>query len=124
MLRFVGAKHKRGIGLLRGYRASPDDCVVCPAFGHCTKNARLGRRLDVRQTDQALRMHRLWMQTERAKQLYKRRKELVEPAFGILKEQMGARKLLLRGFARVRAEWSLLAVAFNLRTLWRLTAVA
>jgi len=123
-LRFVGAKHKQGVGLLRGYRASPADCVACPAFGRCTKNRRLGRRLDIRPTDQALRTHRRWMQTEEAKRLYHRRKELVEPAFGILKEQLGARRLLLRGFARVRAEWSLLAVALNLRTLWKLTATA
>ena len=60
------------------------------------------------------------MQTEEAKALYKLRKSLVEPAFGILKEQLGARRFLLRGLAQVRAEWSLLAVAMNLRTLWRL----
>ncbi len=119
-LRFVGAKHKRGIGLLRGYRAEARECGACPAFGRCTKNARLGRRLDIRPTDQALRTHRAWMRTEEAKALYKLRKSLVEPAFGILKEQLGARRFLLRGLAQVRAEWSLLAVAMNLRTLWRL----
>ena len=120
-LRFIGAKHKRSIGVLRGYRAAAQDCLACPAFGRCTKNGRLGRRLDIRSTDQALRTHRAWMQTEGAKALYKLRKTLVEPAFGILKEQQGARRFLLRGLAHVRAEWSLLAVALNLRTLWKLT---
>ena len=37
---------------------------------------------------------------------------------GILKEQLGARRFLLRGLANVRAEFRLLATAFNLRTLW------
>ncbi len=59
------------------------------------------------------------MTTERARRLYARRKELIEPIFGILKEQLGARRFLLRGLANVRAEFVLLATAFNLRTLWR-----
>ncbi len=60
------------------------------------------------------------MTTEAARRWYARRKELIEPVFGILKEQMGARRFLLRGLANVRAEFALLATAFNLRTLWRL----
>lgn len=59
------------------------------------------------------------MATEEAKAAYRRRKELPEPAFGILKEQQGARRFLLRGLTSVKAEWVLLASAFNLRTLWR-----
>jgi hypothetical protein len=59
------------------------------------------------------------MATDEAKEVYKLRKELVEPAFGILKEQQGGRRFLLRGLAKVRAEWDLLGAAFNLRTLWR-----
>ena len=59
------------------------------------------------------------MATEPAKTVYRRRKELVEPAFGILKEQMGARRFLLRGLNQVRAEFALLSTAFNLRSLWR-----
>ena len=69
--------------------------------------------------DDLLRQHRHWMSTERARGLYTRRKELIEPIFGILKEQLGARRFLLRGLANVLAEFRLLATAFNLRTLWR-----
>jgi hypothetical protein len=57
------------------------------------------------------------MATPEAKALYRRRKELPEPAFGIMKEVHAARRLLLRGLRKVRAEWALLATAFNLRTL-------
>jgi hypothetical protein len=60
------------------------------------------------------------MQTPQAQSRYRRRKELVEPVFGIVKEQQGARRFLLRGVAAVQAEWGLVAVAFNLRTLARL----
>ena len=59
------------------------------------------------------------MTTGKARGLYTRRKELIEPIFGVLKEQLGARRFLLRRLANVRAEFRLLATAFNLRTLWQ-----
>ena len=69
--------------------------------------------------DVALRRHRVWMATELAKQAYRRRAPLIESVFGILKEQLGARRFTLRGMVNVAAEWTLLATAFNLRTVWR-----
>ena len=59
------------------------------------------------------------MSTKEAKGAYRRRMQLVEPVFGIIKEQQQAQRFLLRGLPNVAAEWSLLAIAFNLRTLWR-----
>ena len=62
------------------------------------------------------------MSTDVCKQIYGRRKQLVEPVFGIIKEQMGAKRFLLRGLVNVAAEWTVLATAFNLKTLckvWR-----
>ena len=67
----------------------------------------------------ALSRHREWMETPEARAAYKRRAGLVEPVFGIIKEQLGARRFLLRGLRSVEAEWTVLATAFNLRTLWR-----
>ena len=63
--------------------------------------------------------HRQWMHSKEARSLYLRRRELCEPTFGILKDQMNARRFLLRGLANVRAEFILLATAFNLRMMWR-----
>ena len=60
------------------------------------------------------------MTTERARRLYARRKGLIEPIFSILKEQLGARRFLLRGLVNVQAEFTMLATAFNLRTLWKI----
>ena len=59
------------------------------------------------------------MSTSAAREAYKLRKQPVEPVFGIIKEQQGARRLLLRGLVNVAAEWTMLATAFNPRTLWR-----
>lgn len=101
----------------RVYRGTGAVCRACPAFGVCTTNKRQGRSLEVSRFEPELRAHRAWMATAEAQALYARRKELVEPVFGILKECQGARRLLLRGLEGVQAEWRLLAAAFNLRTL-------
>ena len=117
-LSFVKNKPKRGM-TIRMYRASGSVCRECPAFGVCTRDGTYGRGLEVGPHGAALRRHRAWMETEEAKQAYGLRKQLVEPVFGIVKEQLGARRLLLRGLANVKAEWTVLATAFNLRTLWK-----
>ena len=116
-LRFTRIKHTRGTRI-RLYRSSGAVCRACPAFGVCTKDARHGRAIEVGRHDAPLRRHRAWMSTEQARQLYTQRKQLVEPVFGIIKEQQGARRFLLRGIDNVTAEWNLLAM-FNLRALWR-----
>ena len=102
----------------RIYRAPGKICRSCPAFGVCTKTKR-GRAIAVGRHDAILRGHRAWMSTNTAKEAYKLRKQLVEPVFGIIKEQQRARRFLLRGLANVSAEWTMLATAFNLRILWK-----
>jgi hypothetical protein len=109
-----------GLRSIRVYGASRTACRTCPALGACTKDKHAGRTLWIGPSDLLLRRHRQWMRTEEAQGLYARRKELSEPTFGILKDQLGMRRFLLRGLANVRAEFSLLATAFNLRTLWRI----
>ena len=121
-LTFVGEKHRPGRMATRVYRASRSICLACPAFGACTKDRRHGRMLEISPHELALRTHRTWMATQEAKVAYRQRKQLPEPTFGILKEQQGARRFLLRGIQQVRAEWTLLATAFNLRTLYRIWA--
>jgi len=125
-LRFVGERHFKDRPASREYRASRAVCLSCPAFGKCTTARRQGRMLQVGPHEQALQAHRQWMASNEAKAAYKRRKQLPEPTFGILKEQQAARAFLLRGLHNVQAEWDLLATAFNLRTLyqvWRRWAV-
>ncbi len=118
-LRFTRIKRTRNTAM-RLYRASGAVCRACPAFGVCTKDKRHGRALEIGPHDAALRRHRARMSTEEAKGAYRQRMQLVEPVFGMIKEQQQAHRFLLRGLPNVAAEWSLLATAFNLRTLWRL----
>jgi len=105
--------------MARVYNSPGKVCRACSAFGVCTKFPK-GRFLLIGPYDAQLRQHRQWMATKEAKSAYERRKELVEPVFGIIKEQMGVRRFLLRGWANVRAEVNALATAFNLRTLCRI----
>lgn len=114
-LKYLRAR-QRGDRKIRIYRGSGAVCRKCTAFGICTK-CRTGRELQVGEYETVLRRHREWMATEKAKEAYRRRKEIIEPAFGIFKEQMGIRRFLLRGCENVRAEVITMAVAFNLRTL-------
>ena len=50
---------------------------------------------------------------------YRRRQAVVEPVFGILKEQRGMRKFRRRGLAAVTTEWTLAAMAYNLTRMAR-----
>jgi transposase/IS5 family transposase len=51
--------------------------------------------------------------------VYRRRKAIVEPVLGVLKEQRGMRRFRLRGLAKVAVEFTLAATALNLTRLWR-----
>ena len=120
-LRFVRNVVKTGIKI-RIYRCYREVCMRCKAFGKCTSTIHYGRELQISQNDAVLKKHRAWMITEEAKVKYSRRKELVEPTFGIIKEQMGLRRFLLRGLNNARSEATLIATPFNLRTMhhaWR-----
>jgi len=119
VLRFTRVKYTRGT-LMRLYRASGATCRKCAAFGTCTKDRCRGRALEIGPYDAVLHRHRVSMATEEAQAAYRRRMALPEPVFGILKEQMGVRRFLLRGLAQVQAEAKMLATAFNLRTLYRI----
>ena len=49
--------------------------------------------------------------------VYRRRKALVEPVWGTLKEQRGMRRFRLRGLEKVNIEFTLAAISFNLTRL-------
>ncbi len=99
-LRFVGEKARSGRATTRLYRATAEMCRRCPAFGQCTKNPK-GRTLEVGPHEHPLEQHRTLMATAAVKALYRRRKVLIEPVFGVIKEQLGLRRWLLRGVRQV-----------------------
>ncbi|HEY5598666.1 MAG TPA: IS1182 family transposase [Kiloniellales bacterium] len=60
------------------------------------------------------------LDSDDGKARYKKRKQTVEPAFGIIKSAMGFTRFRLRGLQKVAAEWLLVALAYNCRRLHRL----
>lgn len=60
------------------------------------------------------------LETPDAKTRYARRKQTVEPVFGIIKSALGFTRFHLRGLAKVTTEWNLIALAYNCRRLHRL----
>jgi len=59
------------------------------------------------------------VRTPAGKALYARRKVIVEPVFGQIKEARGFRRFLLRGLQKIRGEWRLVCLGHNLLKLWR-----
>jgi len=52
--------------------------------------------------------------------VYARRKAIVEPVIGQIKQARGFRSFLLRGLTKVQAEWSLVCTTHNILKLYRL----
>jgi transposase len=65
--------------------------------------------------------HRL--KTPEGKTLYAQRKHIPQPVFGIIKSVLGFRQFLLRGLDKVRGEWSLVTLAWNLKRMFALVPV-
>ena len=57
------------------------------------------------------------LKTKTGREKYKKRKHIVEPVFGWLKNVLGFRQLSLRGEANARAEWQLVCLSLNLRRM-------
>ncbi len=62
--------------------------------------------------------HRL--KTPDGKKHYAAGRRMVEPVFGIIKSAMGFRQFQLRGLDRVRGEWSLVTMAWNVKRMFAL----
>jgi hypothetical protein len=61
--------------------------------------------------EDVLERHRARMQS--ADELMRRRSGIVEHPFGTIKCRAGYRHFLVRGFNKVRGEWSLMALCYN-----------
>jgi hypothetical protein len=61
------------------------------------------------------------LRTPSGRACYAKRKQIVEPVFGLMKHVRGFRQFLLRGLKKVRGEWNLLCLTHNLLKIWRHT---
>ena len=59
------------------------------------------------------------LRTKKGRAMYAKRKGMIEPIFGQLKQVLGFRQFSMRGLASMRGEWRLMATVHNLLKLWR-----
>jgi transposase len=59
------------------------------------------------------------LRTKKGREMYAKRKGMIEPIFGQLKHVLGFRQFSMRGLASMRGEWRLMATVHNLLKLWR-----
>lgn len=90
-------------------------CDVCPLRLRCVTDKQPTRELLRWEHEEVIERHRARMQN--ATDMMRRRKSLVEHPFGTLKCRAGYRHFLVRGFNKVRGEWSLMALCYNLTRL-------
>jgi len=84
---------------------------------HLSWQERFGEPPPLGEPADALERMRHRLKTRAGRALYGKRKQTVEPVFGIIKAVMRFRQFLLRGLEAVRGEWSLVTMAWNIRRM-------
>lgn len=93
------------------YASSTKTCRTCPLRTRCLSPKAPRRTIGRWEHEDVLERHRARMQG--AGELMRRRSSIVEHPFGTLKCRAGYRHFLVRGFNKVRGEWSLMTLCYN-----------
>jgi len=102
---------------LRYYRAS--GCKGCALKKQCTRNK--ANRTITREENEGL-MEAMAARMAAQPWKFKLRKTLAEHPFGTIKRWFGYTHFLLKGLAKVRTEWSLTTLAYNLKRVLNLVS--
>ena len=97
---------------------NPKACRACPLRAQCTNDARSVFRLENEDV-----LDRMAERLKARPAILDRRREVVEHPFGSIKQWMYQGAFLMRGLANVRAEFSLTALAYNLRRALNIVGV-
>jgi transposase len=100
---------------LKYYRAR--GCQQCALKNRCTRNQ--ANRTITREGNEAL-MEQMAERMKAHPEKFKFRKQLAEHPFGTIKRTFGYDHFLLKGLAKVRTEWSLITLAYNLKRVLNL----
>jgi hypothetical protein len=102
---------------LRYYRAG--GCKGCALKRRCTRNR--ANRTITREDNEAL-MEAMAARVAANPAKLKLRKQLAEHPFGTIKRFLDYTYFLLKGLVKVRAEWSLMTLAYNLKRVLKLVS--
>ena len=112
--------HPYSSSLLRGLKkinyANKLACDDCPIRSRCTG----GRFRTVSRLENEAVLDRMQARLAQRPDILDRRRESVEHPFGTIKQWMNQGAFLMRGLEKVRAEFSLTALAYNLRRVLNL----
>jgi transposase len=112
-----GYKQDAGGKLYVRYAALQSVCSQCPLRSRCLTDKARRREVHRWQHQNVVDRHRVRMAQTEAQTMMRRRAALAEHPFGTLKCRAGYRHFLLRGFDKVRGEWSLMALCYNFSRL-------
>jgi transposase len=93
------------------YTSRKSDCDACSLRARCLSAKTPTRTIQRWEHEAVLERHRQRMKDAEAQM--RRRAEIAEHPFGTLKCRAGYRHFLVRGFNKVRGEWSLMALCYN-----------
>ena len=93
------------------YASRSATCRTCQLKARCLSPKAVRRTVARWEHEDVLERHRSRMQG--AGELMRRRSGIVEHPFGTIKCRAGYRHFLVRGFNKVRGEWSLMALCYN-----------
>ena len=102
---------------LRYYRAK--GCKGCALKAQCTRNK--ANRTITREANEGL-MEAMAARMKAQPGKFKLRKTLAEHPFGTIKRWFGYTHFLLKGLEKVRCEWSLTTLAYNLKRVLNLVS--
>ncbi len=108
--------------VLRGLKkinyANKQACRDCPIRSRCTNNS---FRSVSRMENEAV-LDRMQARLAKRPEVLQQRRETVEHPFGTIKQWMNQGAFLMRGLEKVRSEFSLTALAYNLRRVLNIVA--
>jgi transposase len=100
---------------VRLYRTK--ECNGCRAKELCT-GKKSSRTVNLSEYHESIERQRLLNKELSAREKLKRRKAIVEPIFGIIKQAHNFRRFTYKGIENAKTQWSMICTAVNLRKLF------
>lgn len=93
----------------------------CQFRWECSKN-KAGRTVKLNPFYKVIQKQIEYQELESNKEKLKRRKGLIEPIFGFIKEIDGFRRFTVKGIEKAKTQWSMICTTVNLKKMYKLWA--
>lgn len=110
-------KYKNTKDYVRKYKCS--SFKECSSRWECSKS-KDGREVKLNPYYKAVQKQQEFQQIESNKEKLRRRKGLIEPVFGIIKQAHNFRRFTVKGLKNTKVQWSLICTTINLKRMYGL----